>query len=80
MTDIFDERKDMASTRSIAMYLKEKYDSEIVSGSLNMDVDERARITHLANNWPGNDSVRQLIKDATELMTEFKINPKDIKW
>jgi len=80
MTNIYNERAEMSTTRAIAIFLKEKYDADLVGKSKDMDGDERARCTYLANNWPGDDIVRQIVKDAAKVLSEYNINPRNVKW
>jgi len=81
MTSIFDEKAQMASTREIAFYLKGKYDGNTFPDpEVHMDIDEHARCTKLATDWPDTELVRQIIKDAAKVMIEYNISPEDIKW
>ena len=80
MTDIYDENKEIASSREMLSYLRRKYARDAVCSDGRYDIDERTRILRLFTHWPGDDEVRQVIVDVAAVMKEHGIKPEDVKW
>jgi hypothetical protein len=72
MTDILEEDKNL-TVRDIIFRLREKYNNEFHTPSV-MDIDERQICTALAIRWPGNEMVKQIIKDTIKMLIESKID------
>ncbi|KKM80377.1 hypothetical protein LCGC14_1340420 [marine sediment metagenome] len=79
MNDIYDEQQEMTSAKYLAKKLLDSYGERMIQNK-NIDPDERRRMGILVTNWPGTDIAGQLILDAINLLNEYEIDPKNIRW
>ena len=69
----------MTSAKYLAEKLLNSYGERMIQNK-NMEPDERRRMSTLVTNWPGTDIAGQLILDAVNLLNEYGIDPKHIRW
>ena len=80
MSDIFDESEDLKDAKSFAAFLRDEYQRVLHDGvSSPTNVDELRLRTHLANNWPGDEIITQIVRDVARIMRANRIKPEDIK-
>jgi hypothetical protein len=79
MSDIYNERQQMTSTKAIINTILNDYGHKLTSNE-KIGVDERQRISYLVNHWPGNDVARQILIDSIKVIIEYDLDPKNIKW
>jgi len=85
MSDIFDDKKDLRNMKSFVARLRDKYTSVMHnstsgrSSQINLDQDEMRRMTHLAMQWPGDEIVGQILKDAGILSNEADLDISDLR-
>jgi len=92
MSDIFDEKEDLKSAKSLAHKIREVCNDTLRPTEQqrvhNMDrgtylrslVDPEAarRRKALAMSWPGDDLVQQIVIDALKIMVEYDIKPREV--
>ncbi len=77
---IYDEKKEFESVRGLTLKLREFYQEELKRFEPGRR-DETVRVrTNLAMNWPGDEQVEQLLKDAFSMMMNNNVELEDIKW
>lgn len=83
MTDIFIESEDLKSIRNFVIELRASYEqflktAETLEPGTYLDIDQTMLKQRLGVNWPGDDIVGQLVKDACKLMRFHNILPEDL--
>jgi len=78
--DIFDERESMHSAQEIASKLRVMYNESISSVGDRIDVDVRIRRTKLGLLKYTDELLTQIVMDVSEILCQYDIDPKDIKW
>lgn len=79
MSDVFDDSDDLKNVRSFVAFMRSEYQRQLHDGVKDEDPLTIRIRNQLATNWPGDDVMQQIIKDAATIMNSNHIKPSDIK-